>query len=219
MINKKAFFKSLIIILLLIIIVFIGIQIRKTLAKYETTTTGERDIKVAFWILDNSYQTERMLIKDIFPRNNDPFEYAFTVSNFVGEDVAETDLEYELLITTTTNLPLSYQISLNGSTYNNVEEKLYTDVNGTVYRKLAIGSTDNPYPLSMNTIVAEVDRNGEPTGDYVKTKITHEYILQVTFPEQSYVNGSIVNNKLNIDYADLIEDIQISVTARQKIGE
>ena len=210
MINKKAFLKSLIIISLIAIIVFAGIQIRNTLARYETTTTGERNVEVAFWILDNSYQTERMLIKDIFPKDNDPFEYAFTVSNFVGDDIAETDLEYELLITTTTNLPLSYQISLNGSTYNDVEEELYTDSNGTVYRKLAIGSEDNPYPLSMDTITA--------AASYNKTKITHEYILKVTFPEQSYVNGSLVNNKLNLDYADLIEDIQITVTARQKIG-
>ena len=71
----------------------------------------------------------------------------------------------------------------------------------------------------MNTIVAEVDGDGNPTGDYVKTKITDEFILKVTFPVQSYVNGSLVNNRLNLDYADLIEDIQIGVTARQKIGE
>ena len=83
MINKKTVFKSLIIISLIIIIIVSFIKIRNTLARYETTATTERDVDVAFWIVDNSFKSERILIKDIYPTQT-PFEYSFTVSNFDG---------------------------------------------------------------------------------------------------------------------------------------
>ena len=70
----------------------------------------------------------------------------------------------------------------------------------------------------MNTIIEEKDQEGNATGDYVKTKITDTYILKVTFPKQSYVNGTLADNTTNFDYADLMEDINIQLTARQKIN-
>ena len=84
MIDKKRLLKSLTIILLIAIIIFAINQIRKTLAKYQTEGDAQRDVDVAFWIVDNSFQTERILVEDIYPRQ-DPFEYTFTVSNFNQE--------------------------------------------------------------------------------------------------------------------------------------
>ena len=81
MIDKKRVIKSLIIISLIIIIIFATIQIRNTLARYETTTTTQRDVDVAFWVVDNSFKSERLIIDDIYPLDT-PFTYTFTVSNF-----------------------------------------------------------------------------------------------------------------------------------------
>lgn len=223
MINKKTLFKSLIIILLIIIIIVAAIQLRQTLARYETTTGTERDVDVAFWIVDNSFKSQRLFIKDIYPRN-EVFEYQFTVSNYdpgaLGTDlddkIAETDLEYELVITTTTNLPLGYEILRNNSSIykitdnkQNVEE-LYSDSDGTYYRKIKFATPTNQYPFPMDTIVAEVDDGGNPTGKFVKTRVTDTYVLKVTFP-QGY--------SANEEYADLMEDITIDLSARQVIGE
>lgn len=224
MIDKKRVIKSLIIISLIIIIIFATIQIRNTLARYETTTTTQRDVDVAFWVVDNSFKSQRLVIDDIYPRNT-TFDYTFTVSNFnpgilpaeTDDKIAETDMEYEIVLTTTTNLPLTYQITRNGVTYTELQQKLFKDTDETVYREIRFGTTENPYPLVMNTIVEEKDGEGNPTGDYVKTQITDEYVLKVTFPTQSYVNGVQVNNNENLDYADLIEDVKIELTARQKI--
>lgn len=207
MIDKKKLKKSLIIISLIIIIIFVAIQIRNTLARYETTTTTQRDVDVAFWVVDNSFKTERLVIDDIYPLDT-PFEYQFTVSNFNGDKVAETDIEYEIVLTTTTNLPLSYEITRNGTTYTGINQKLFADEDGTVFREIRFGATENPYPLIMDTITGA---NNE------KTKITDTYILKVTFPTQSYVNGVLVDNRTNLDYPDLMEDIKIELTARQKI--
>ena len=205
MIDKKKLFKSLIIISIVIVIIIAAIQIRKTLARYETTTTSERNVDVAFWIVDNSFKSESLLIKDVYPTDT-PFEYKFTVANFKGNNIAETDMEYELVITTTTNLPLSYEISRNGITCTkgtNVYEEIYEDEFGTCYRKISFGTTDEPYPLIIDTIKWDEDEE-----KYVKNQITDTYILKVTFPK-SY--------SANADYADLIEDVKIELNARQKI--
>lgn len=198
MINKKAFFKSLIVITLLIIIIVAVIQIRNTLARYETSATTERDVDVAFWIMDNSFQEDRLLIEDIYPSTN-PFEYTFTVSNFKDDKIAETDMEYEIVLTMTTNLPLSYEIQRNGTTYSNKQEKLYTDTDGTVYREIRFGTAENPYPLIMDTI---------SNTTHTKTKVTDTYKIKVTFPQE---------NSANLEYADLMEYIKIGLTARQVI--
>ena len=197
MINKKRLVKSLIIISLIIIIIVAIMQIRNTLARYETTANSERDVDVALWIVDNDFKSDRILIEDIYPSDT-PFEYIFTVSNFQDTKIAETDMEYEILITATTNLPLSYEITRNGTTYATTEE-LSTDTDGTVYRKIYVGTTENP--LIINTIDNLTNQ---------KNPITDTFIIKVTFP---------ANYNANEEYADLMEDIKIDLTGRQRIDE
>ena len=190
MINKKKLFKSLIIISLLIIIIAVAVQIRNTLARYETTANTTRDVDVAFWIVGNSFKTQRLLIQDIIPRN-EPYTYQFTVSNFEGTKKAETDLEYNLVITSTTNLPLNYTIKKNGETYA-ATERLYQDDDGTYYRELKLGTEAEKFIFEQGT------------------DSTDTYVLSVTFP---------LENNTNLEYADLIENIQINLSAQQIIGE
>lgn len=198
MIDKKKLLKSLIIISLIIIIIFAVIQIRKTLARYESTAETERDVDVAFWVVDNSFQTQRLLIDDIYPRDAE-FVKEFTVSNFKDSQIAETDIEYELVITTTTNLPLSYEITRNGTTCSKVES-LYQDTDGTYYREIKIGTTEDE-KFIINTIDDTTNQ---------KSEITDDFVIKVTFPKQY---------SANLEYADLMEDIKIELTARQLIGE
>ena len=129
MIDKKTIFKSFIIIWLIVIIIFAFILIRNTLARYETTTTTEREVDVAFWMVDTSFASERLLIDEIYPSNT-PYEYTFTVSNYEGTKRAETDLEYDIVLTTTTNLPFEYEIQKGGITCTKTEQ-LITDDDGT----------------------------------------------------------------------------------------
>ena len=191
MVDKKKLRKILLILLLIAIIITAIILIRNTLARYESDATSEKDVDVAFWTVDNSFKTQRMLIKDIYPSDTS-FNYTFSVSNFeVTEDGnnvtkrAETDLEYELVLTTTTNLPLEYTFQKNGSSCLKTE-KLYADEDGTYYKEMRL-------PVSrMN--------HG--------TDSTDTYVLKVTFPKANYTN---------VDYADLIEYIKIDLSAKQII--
>ena len=190
MIDKKRLIKSLIIISLIIIIVIAVIQTRKTLARYETTTSTERDVDVAFWVIDHDFKSDSILIRDIYPSPT-AFEYNFTVSNFTAGKRAETDLEYEILITTTTNLPLTYEIQKNGTTCTKVEE-LVTDTDGTYYKNIALQNGTDKHFMDLGT------------------DTTDEYLLKVTFPQEYSANEQ---------YADLMEDVKINLTARQVIEE
>lgn len=191
MIDKKRLLKTLIILLLIAIIIFAINQIRKTLAKYQTEGDAQRDVDVAFWIVDNSFQTERILVEDIYPRQ-EPFEYTFTVSNFNQEgQKAETDLEYDITITVSTYLPLSYEISKDGVICTK-DDQLYTDTDNTYYRKIQLLAKDNDF--SMDSNINETDT----------------LVMKITFPEEYSSNS---------EYADLIEDIKIELSARQIIDE
>ncbi len=191
MIDKKRLLKSLTIILLIAIIIFAINQIRKTLAKYQTEGDAQRDVDVAFWIVDNSFQTERILVEDIYPRQ-EPFEYTFTVSNFNQEgQKAETDLEYDITITASTYLPLSYEISKDGVICTK-DDQLYMDNDNTYYRQIQLLAKDNDF--SMDSNINETDT----------------LVMKITFPEEYSSNS---------EYADLIEDIKIELSARQIIDE
>lgn len=195
MFDKKKLRKSLVILLLVVIIIAAIILIRNTLARYETTATSDKDVDVALWVVDNSFKSDRMLLKDIYPSDTS-FDYTFTVSNYeLAEDGvtitkrAETDLDYELVLTATTNLPLEYQIQKNGVTCTKTEE-LYTDSDGTYYREIKLETANN------NLVM----RQGTDTTD--------TFVVKVTFPKSNYTNA---------EYADLIEYIKIDLSAKQII--
>lgn len=191
MIDKKKLKKSLFIILLVVIILTAIILIRNTLARYETNATSDKDVDVAFWIVGNSFETDRMLIKDIYPSDT-TFDYTFTISNFKveegGENItkrAETDMEYDLVLTTTTNLPFEYSIEKNGSTCEKTE-RLFTDEDGTYYKEIKL-----------------------PQGRINQgTDVTDTYVIKITFSKSNYTN---------VDYADLLEYIKIDLSAKQII--
>ena len=122
---------------------------------------------------------------------DEPYTYNFIVANNNGEKRCETNMEYTLTITTTTNLPLTYKLYLN--------EK-YTDLN------------------SKNIIISE-ETAPDDDGTYFKTiktnKLTfsHEkdesniYQLVVEFPKQYNTT----------DYQDSVEAIIINVDSKQII--
>lgn len=195
MFDKKKIRKSLIVLLLIALIIIAIILIRKTLARYETTATSEKDVDVAFWVVDNSFKSDRMLIQDIYPSDTS-FDYTFTVSNFEqvedGGTItkrAETDLDYELVLTTTTNLPVEYEIQKNGVTCNTTEQ-IYADSDGTYYREIKLETDKNSLIMRQGT------------------DITDTFVVKVKFSKE---------NDTNAEYADLIEYFKIDLSARQLI--
>ena len=188
MFDKKKLKKSLFILLLIALIIIAIILIRRTLAKYETTATSDKDVDVAFWIINDDFKTGNIVIKDIYPSDNS-FDYTFSVSNFKKEENgsiskrAETDLEYGITFTMTTNLPLEYQIVKNGQILN-AKQEIITDDDGTYYRKISLDDAQ---------MTQGVDK-------------TDNFTIKVKFPKENY---------LNAEYSDLIEYIKLDLNAKQ----
>lgn len=190
MLNKKRLRKILIILLLIAIIIGAIILIRNTLARYETNATSEKDVDVAFMIVDNTFESNEILIDNIYPADT-TYDYTFNVSNFIKNKKAETDLSYNIVLTTTTNLPLEYQITKNGSTCRTKQE-LVKDSDGTYTRKITLDTDDNDLIMKQGT------------------DITDEFVIKVKFPKA---------NNTNLEYADLVEYIKLNLTAKQIVEE
>ena len=190
MLDKKKITKSILILLIVVTLIIAIILITRTLLRYETAATSDKDVDVAFWMFKDDFKTATIIIKDIYPSNN-TFDYSFTVSNFESDEKgdiikrAETDLEYELTLTTTTNLPLEYNIEKNGEILN-VKQEVITDEDGTYYRKILI----------------------DPSQMVQENDITDNYIIKVIFPKE---------NDTNSQFSDLIEYIKLDINAKQII--
>ena len=190
MIDVKKFLKLNPLTLILIIFIILLIIVPITYSKFQSHAKSNADVKTAFYIIDSNSENKQIVLDKMIPQD-EPYTYNFIVANNNGEKRCETNMEYILTITTTTNLPLTYKLYLN--------EK-YTDLN------------------SKNIIISE-ETAPDDDGTYFKTiktnKLTfsHEkdesniYQLVVEFPKQYNTT----------DYQDSVEAIIINVDSKQII--
>ena len=190
MIDVKKFLKLNRLTLILIIFIILLIIVPITYSKFQSHAKSNDDVKTAFYIIDSNSENKQIILDKMIPQD-EPYTYNFIVANNNGEKRCETNMEYTLTITTTTNLPLTYKLYLN--------EK-YTD------------------PNSKNIIISE-ETAPDDDGTYFKTiktnKLTfsHEkdesniYQLVVEFPKQYNTT----------DYQDSVEAIIINVDSKQII--
>jgi hypothetical protein len=111
MINKEkfAFFNR--ITLLVIGILLLMLLIKVVYGGFHTDSSGSVVNPVAFYVLSAGSQTGNIKMFELKPDDQD-YEYDFTVSNFKDSKVSDVDMEYDLEIITTTNLPVSYKLYL-----------------------------------------------------------------------------------------------------------
>lgn len=185
--NKARIFQLKILIFLLCIII-ISFLIKGAFSKFESNASAVGSLSTAMYIVSEGYETMTLNLDEIYPRS-EAYEYSFTVSNFKGTNRAEVNLEYELKIVTTTNLPLLYELYLNG---NNVKNIITTD----------IVSADE-YGTYFRTLSTEKETFGFTEDE------TNTYKLVIYFPE-SYKD---------IKYQDVIEGIEVQVNSSQIIEE
>lgn len=192
MINKKLrrlYAKLVILVLCFLIIARIFVLV---LSKYESISNSYANVDIAFYLLKEDFQTMTLNLASILPQNN-AYTFEFSIGNQAGEDIAEVDIEYELTLRTTTNLPLTYELYMNQSytdqwATNIIKENIVNlDENGTYFRTM---TTD------------------KITLKYTEGK-TNLYQLVVYFPE----------NYNQENYQDIIELIEININGVQITGE
>ena len=117
---KKRIIQILILILILILLIRI---ISLTISKYESSAISDSAIQVAFYVLNRDYQSMSLNLESLFPRD-EPYVYYFSVSNSNGDKTCETDMEYDLTIRTTTNLPIEYELYKNEQYTNDAAQSI-----------------------------------------------------------------------------------------------
>ena len=192
MINKKLwrlYAKLVILVLCFLIIARIFVLV---LSKYESISNSYANVDIAFYLLKEDFQTMTFNLASILPQNN-AYVFEFTIGNQDGIETAEVDLEYELTLRTTTNLPLTYELYMNQS---------YTDQGATnIIKENTVNlDEDGTYFRTMTT--------DKITLKYTEGK-TNLYQLVVYFPE----------NYNQENYQDIIELIEINVNGQQVTGE
>ena len=188
MVDKKRlrlFIKLIILIMCFMIILRI---FELTLSKYESEVNAETNIDVAFYLFKEDYQTMSINLDKLFPRST-PYTYMFTIANKYGDQVAETNLEYELMISTTTNLPLTFEI-YKDETYDQAGAQ-------------NIIQTNVIEPDEYGTYFRNINLPNETM--FFEEPITITYQLVIYFPE----------NYNTENYQDIIESIEIAVNSKQ----
>lgn len=192
MINKKLrrlYAKLVILVLCFLIIARIFVLV---LSKYESISNSYANVDIAFYLLKEDFQIMTLNLASILPQNN-AYTFEFSIGNQAGEDIAEVDIEYELTLRTTTNLPLTYELYMNQS---------YTDQWATNIIK------ENTVNLDENGTYFRTMTTDKITLKYTEGK-TNLYQLVVYFPE----------NYNQENYQDIIELIEINVNGVQITGE
>lgn len=172
---------GIIIILLVVLLKFLPI----TFSKYETKADGNAIVNYAFYILEANYYKEEIMLDSIVP-SNDSYIYNFSVSNYSDTKRCDTDLEYDLWITTTTNLDLEYDLILKNETAV-VSNEVIADEYGTYFRNI----TTNKEMFSH------------------KENMINEYSLIVKFPtkyKDSKYQDIVDSVTINIESKQVIDE-------------
>jgi len=186
---RRLYAKLIILVLCLLIIARIFVLV---LSKYESISNSYANVEIAFYLLKEDYKSMTLNLAELLPQDN-AYVFDFSIGNEDGIETAEVDLEYELSLRTTTNLPLTFELYMNesytdeGATNIIKENNIALDAQGTYFRTM---TTDKIY-LS-----------------YKEAK-TNLYQLVVYFPKN-------YNQEI---YQDIIELLEINVDAHQVTGE
>lgn len=186
---RRLYAKLVILVLCFLIIARIFVLV---LSKYESISNSYANVDIAFYLLNEDFQTMTLNLASILPQNN-AYTFEFSIGNQAGEDIAEVDIEYELTLRTTTNLPLTYELYMN---------QLYTDQGATNIIK------ENTVDLDEDGTYFRTMTTDKITLKYTEGK-TNLYQLVVYFPE----------NYNQENYQDIIELIEINVNGEQVTGE
>ncbi len=189
MFNKSRFIFLIKIIIVLGIVVFALTYITSTLSKYNSVGTSQASVDIAYYLVDETSISNSLKVGGIIPRN-EPYTYTITVSNNDGVKRTDVTLEYDLIIKTTTNLPLEYSVYLNEN---------YDDTDATNIIKTSVdeADSDGTYFKTITLPTKELS--------YKKDE-TDTYQLAIVFPAR--YNSS--------EYQNILEYIEVSINARQK---
>ena len=160
---------------------------------YESNAVSEATIEVAYFLLDDTYDTQTIKLDEMLP--GDTQICRFSIANYYidqntqQEVITETDMEYELKVRTTTNLPLKYKLSKS--------------VDGSNKVPITLEETQDVHDTYFYTLLEETGEFRYTTGQ------SNVYTIEVEFPAEYD----------EIEYQNIIECIEITVEGHQKVTD
>ena len=94
------------------VILFTGLLLVFTHARYESQVKLNASLENAIHIIKPTSDSFNISLDGIIPRE-EPYLYIFNVANYDESNTSEVDMEYDLSLITTTNLPLTYKLYKN----------------------------------------------------------------------------------------------------------
>ena len=184
--NNKKYLNLKKIVFFFLYIILIIIIIKSTVSRFQSDVNAVAKLDTAFYIVKEDYQTMDIKLDSIVPRKQ-VYEYNFSISNNDGTNRAEVNLEYDLSVVATTNLPLEYKLYMNGDFSTNIitEDIVEPDEYGTYFKTMKTAKKSFGFTQDQ----------------------TNTYRLTIEFP-QIYKD---------IKYQDVIEGIEIRIDSRQII--
>lgn len=117
-------------------------KVPESLSKFTSLVSSDVKGSIAFYVIESDYQTAEINLDKIVPSDT-AYEYKFSVANYDNDKRLETNAEYHIVIRTTTNLNLEYELYENNSTESVILSKeLIKDNDGTYYYVI---KTDTEY--------------------------------------------------------------------------
>ena len=164
-------------------------QVRRRRRKGRRTTV----IAIRFIIMAEDHQTMSFKLDQMVPRA-EPYQHTFSVTNSDSNNkIAQTSIDYDITIKTTTNLPLQYVLYKNQTPTSANPTNILPSA-GTVQ-----ADTDGTYFKNFKTSTQTMAHS---------TKKTDVYYLLIYFPE-TYKNQP--------EYQNMIESMEVIIDSKQKV--
>lgn len=172
--TQKLFFVGKIIFILATVVVIVNV-IGTTYSKYESIADVSANASVAFYVIEQGTVTNNLSLSGLKPGSVE--NYQVYVQNYETDGrESDVNLRYTIRVETTTNLPLSYEITRGSDTTN-----LLTSFTSRQ-------DDDGVYYKDSNVLGTYVFNYDTPTRDV--------YNIKVTFPDEyknypEYYSGAV----------------------------
>ena len=80
-----------------------------TYSSFFSNKKTDAKIDAAYYVIDVNNYVDAIKLTDLVP-SEDKYIYTFSIQNYKDDDMCEVDMIYDLIIKTTTNLPLKYEL-------------------------------------------------------------------------------------------------------------
>ena len=173
-----------------IVITSILVLVPLTYSRYESVVSSNVKTEVAYYLLDVQKISAAINIGVILPSSS-PHVYNFSISNYKGLKRSEVNMEYDLKIITTTNLPFTYKLYVNEDYSNPASTNIISSEN-------IIPDEDGVYFKHIITPTRTFD---------FKINKTDTYTLLIYFPDT-------YDQEI---YQGLVENIDLIIESKQKV--